>query len=503
MNESEAGDAAARPQRSNGQPPARDRAPSEPGPYQRHDAYRHPEDATDDDEAGSRRQKRQASGERDSNEGADDEADSDDDEGDDDDGDDADGDKDDKDDKGENGDKGDGKKKKKSPLKNPKVRIGLVLAAIVLLVGFAIWFHHYWTIGRFQQSTNDAYLQADQVTVSPKVPGYIEQVFVQDNQNVRAGDPLVQIDPRDTRDQAAQAQAQVDQGLASIVSTEAQIRQQRAQIAAADAQTVGARRALEHAQASADRYVPLTAEGAHSQQELEQILQQRDQAVAQLQVNAAQADAARRQVATLRAQVGTARAQIEAAEATLRRARVDLASTTVRASIDGRVGDRTVRLGQYVQPGTKLMSVVPVSEVYLVANFKETQVGLMRIGQPATIEVDALSGATLQGRVQSFSPGTGAQFALLPPQNATGNFTKVVQRVPVRITIEAGEDARKVLVPGLSVDVSVNTLGAKETRDRAEDESKAREDQRKREDAAAIQSGRQRGREGELRGPGG
>lgn len=492
MNEAEAGDDR-RPSAA-----AEDGAlsPADARAYQRHDAYRHPDEPgkpadrprrcepAETDEG--QRNRQGTAGEHGHEPGEDG---------------DGVGDKD-KDAGSEEQDGKGGKEKKKSPFSNPKVRIGLILLALFLLLAFALWFHHYWTIGRYQQSTNDAYLQADQVTVSSKVPGYVEKVFVQDNQQVRAGDPLVQIDPRDARAQAAQAQAKVDQGLAAVAATRAQIGQQEAEIAVAEAQVRGARATLLHAQATADRYRPLTAEGAHSRQELEQVLEQRDKAAAQVKVAAAQTLAARRAVSSLRAQIGSAEAQIEAARATLRQAEVDLSSTTVRASIDGRVGDRSVRIGQFVQPGTKLMSVVPVSDVYLVANFKETQVGLMRVGQPATIEVDALPDTTLHGKVQSFAPGTGAQFALLPPQNATGNFTKVVQRVPVRITLEAGPEARKVLVPGLSVDVTVDTLGAKETRERAKDESEARKGRRQREDDSAEQAGREQGRKGVSRGPG-
>ena len=170
----------------------------------------------------------------------------------------------------------------------------------------------------------------------------------------------------------------------------------------------------------------------------------------------------------------------------MRQAQADLGTTTIRSSIAGRIGDRTVRVGQYVQPGTRLMSVVPVDQVYLVANFKETQIGLMRAGQPATIEVDALSGSTLHGTVESFAPGTGAQFALLPPQNATGNFTKVVQRVPVRIHIDAGPEARRVLVPGLSVTVTVDTLGAKQERKEVDRESDRAKDQREQAHDAEV-----------------
>jgi len=148
------------------------------------------------------------------------------------------------------------------------------------------------------------------------------------------------------------------------------------------------------------------------------------------------------------------------ARAQLASANVNVGSTILRAASDGRVGDKTVRVGQFVQPATRLMSLVPLSKLYVTANFKETQIGLMRVGQPARISVDALDGVDIVGHVESISPGTGAQFSLLPPQNATGNFTKIVQRVPVRVAIDAGPDARKLLVPGLSVTVTVDTIGA-------------------------------------------
>jgi membrane fusion protein (multidrug efflux system) len=168
-------------------------------------------------------------------------------------------------------------------------------------------------------------------------------------------------------------------------------------------------------------------------------------------------DAARQKVATLKAQSAQAEAQLAAAKETLAQAEIDLSDTIVRSPIAGRVGDRTVQLGQFAQPGTRLLTVVPTGQIYLVANFKETQVQNMRPGQPVDISIDAYPDLPLTGTVDSFAPGTGARFALLPPENATGNFTKIVQRVPVRIRVNAPRDAAPALVPGLSVEVSVNT----------------------------------------------
>jgi membrane fusion protein (multidrug efflux system) len=349
---------------------------------------------------------------------------------------------------------------KPSPLKNPVVVGALIVVGAGLLILAAIWFVHYWTRGRFVQSTNDAYIQADQVTVATRVSGFVNQVLVQDNQSVQAGQPLVRVDDRDPRAKMEQAMAQVDQGRASVVQAQAQIHQQEAQIAQLEAQLAGAKTQAKFAERQASRYGPLAAAGAETAEKYDQMRQNRDEAQATMAQDSAAALAARRQIDTLKAQILTANAQIEQAQAQVRQAKVDLDATLVRASMDGRIGDKTVRVGQYVQPGTAMMTVVPVQNIYLVANFKETQLSGMRVGQPATIKVDALGGKALKGVVDSFSPGTGAQFALFPPNNATGNFTKIVQRVPTRIRIDAGADARKVLAPGLSATVSVDTSGA-------------------------------------------
>ena len=185
----------------------------------------------------------------------------------------------------------------------------------------------------------------------------------------------------------------------------------------------------------------------------------------------------RRRIGTYLAQIRQAQAQAQGARAQLAAANVDVGAALIRAAVDGRIGNKTVTVGQYAQSGTRLMSLVPLTKLYVTANFKETQIGLMRVGQPATIEVDALHGIKLRGRVQSVSPGTGSQFSLIPASNATGNFTKIVQRVPVRVAIEATPEARRLLVPGLSVSVTVDTIGAKGELDRIEQQQK-RQDRR-------------------------
>jgi membrane fusion protein (multidrug efflux system) len=346
----------------------------------------------------------------------------------------------------------------------------MLSVAAVLLIGALVWGVRWWTVGRFMESTDDAYLQADSVTVAPKVSGYVAEVFVADNQAVGVGEPLVRLDGRQYQAVLEQAKAAIAARKADIERGEAELLQQKANIQQVRAQLVGARASEEHAREEVKRYEPLVATGAETTERLADLKNALNQAAATVAADIAAVQAAQRQPATTQAQINQARAQLEAADASVRQAQLDMSDTVVRSTLAGRVGDRTVRVGQFAQPGTRLMTIVPVQDIYLVANFKETQIGLMRAGQPATIHVDAL-GAELQGTVDSFSPGTGSQFALLPPQNATGNFTKIVQRVPVRIHVDMGQETRKVLVPGLSVTVNVDTRSGREARKRVEREN--------------------------------
>jgi membrane fusion protein (multidrug efflux system) len=342
--------------------------------------------------------------------------------------------------------------------------------AILLIIG-AVWGVRWWTVGRFIESTDDAYLQADSVTIAPKVSGYVAEVYVADNQSVKAGEPLVRLDRRQYQAVLEQANATIAARRADIERGAAELLQQQASIAQARAQLQGARSAESHAIEQVKRYEPLVATGAETKEKLADLQNERAQAAATVAADMAAVQAAERQPAATQAQIDQARAQLEAAEASFRQAQLDTQDTVIRSTLDGRVGDRTVRVGQYAQPGTRLMTIVPVQDVYLEANFKETQIGLMRAGQPATIHVDALPGIDLHGTVISFSPGTGSQFAMLPPQNATGNFTKIVQRMPVRIHIDAGQETRQVLVPGLSVTVHVDTRGGRDSAKRLQREN--------------------------------
>lgn len=335
--------------------------------------------------------------------------------------------------------------------------IGVLLVALV--AGIA-WIAHWWTVGRFIESTDDAYLQADSVTVAPKISGYVTQVFVRDNQAVAAGAPLVRLDTRQYEASLEQAQATVDAREADLARAQADLKQQQAGVVQAQAQEQVARVAQRHAQDDVTRYAPLAATGAETSERLASLVSTRDQARATVDANVAAVRSAQTQIDATTAQIAQARAQLEAARASLRQAQLDVNDTTLYSPVAGKIGDRSVRIGQYVQPGTRLLSVVPVQSIYLEANFKETQIGQMRPGQSATLHVDALRGIELHGVVDSFAPGTGSQFALLPPENATGNFTKIVQRVPVRIRVDAGPQTRALLLPGLSVTVDVDTRSA-------------------------------------------
>jgi membrane fusion protein (multidrug efflux system) len=337
------------------------------------------------------------------------------------------------------------------------LRVWLFLGLTILLAVGAVLGLNWWTHGRFVQTTDDAYLHADQVTVAPKVSGYVEQVYVAENQTVSVGQLLVRIDARSYQAALAQQGAAIDARRADIALAERQLAQQDAAIDQSRAQLAGAQANAAYTASEAARYKTLSSQGVETQERAAQANNQHDQATATLKADVAAVAVAQRQVAALQAQIAQAKAQLEGAQAQSQAAELNVGDTLLRASIAGRVGDKTVQLGQFVQPGTRLMSIVPTAEIYLVANFKETQIGQMRIGQRATVKIDALGGRTIEGRLESFAPGTGAQFALLPPENATGNFTKIVQRVPVRFSLQAPPEIADHLLPGLSATVQVDT----------------------------------------------
>jgi membrane fusion protein (multidrug efflux system) len=345
---------------------------------------------------------------------------------------------------------------KRKPL-NPRVRLGLVIGGGVLLLVVLIFGLEWFLHGRFMISTDDAYLRADSVTVSPRVTGYIDAIYVKENQHVTAGQPLLHIDKRNYQDTVSQQNASVAARVADLDAADSQIHKQEAEIAQSRAQVESARVKARFAREQAARYKSLHDQGADTEEKSAQFENESAQDAAAEAAATASLRAAEGQLGVLKSQREQATAQLQSAKAQVSTAQQNLDDTVIKASVEGVVGDDSARVGQFVQPGTRLMSIVPVTSVYLVANFKETQIKRMRIGQKARFKVDAIGGKEIEAEVESFAPGTGSQFALLPPENATGNFIKIVQRVPVRLHVLAPKDLAERLLPGLSVVVSVDT----------------------------------------------
>jgi membrane fusion protein (multidrug efflux system) len=348
-----------------------------------------------------------------------------------------------------------------APQKKPgRRRFILFLAALAVLGGAGWYGYDWWTNGRFIVSTDDAYVGADSATIAPKVAGYIKSIAVTDNARVKAGDPLVTIDDSDFRIALSQAEAQVATAEATVNRVAQQVLAGQAQVTQANAQIESAKAAAANAKAAFDRIKALAGKAFASHQAL-------DDAQAALSQADAAVDAANAALAAAEANVGVVNAQkIESqhalAQAKLARdqAQLNLDHTIVRAPFDGIVGNRAAQEGTYVQPGQRLMAVVPVEDVYVNANFKETQLSELVPGQEVTISVDAYPDAAISGKVESIAPASGAVFSLLPPDNATGNFTKIVQRVPVRIRLSSAAVAEGLIRPGMSVVASVDTRTA-------------------------------------------
>ena len=318
-------------------------------------------------------------------------------------------------------------------------------------------------------ATDNAYIQADSSIVAPKVRGLVAEVLVEHNQAVKRGQALVRIDPEEFDARVAAATADLRNATATVAAAEAallaldaeeqladsNIRAAKTSIRSADAQRV-------RAEADSQRFDNLVVSGAVARSDVDQYHAAAISAQADADRSRAQFDVSRNQAAvtrarrlTLQASLSQSQAAVARAQAALNLANQDLTHATIVAPIDGVVGDRQVEQGDYVQPGSRLLTIVPLSSLYVIANFKETQTSRMLAGQPVEIEVDALPGETLHGKVESFAPGSGSQFSLLPFEPGTGNFTKIVQRVPVRIRFDEDQSLVKRLRPGLSTTVTV------------------------------------------------
>jgi membrane fusion protein (multidrug efflux system) len=333
----------------------------------------------------------------------------------------------------------------------------LALAAPLALVLVVAWARHYFTSGRFLVSTDDAYVQADSTIVASRVSGYISAVLVQDDQAVQAGEVIARIDDRDFRAGLGQAQADVQAAHAAVGDLRAQLSQQNTLIARARANVAASDAALDLANLNRVRFRQMASIGFGSQQQSQEADAQARERTADLAREQAALATANEQVHVLQAKLAQAQALEERSQAIAQRAALDLGYTTIIAPIDGVVAARTVRLGQYVQAGTQLTALVPLREVYVTANFKETQLTRVRAGEPVRLRVDTFPGAQLRGCVHSLAPASGLEFSLLPPDNATGNFTKIVQRIPVKIYLDSRQTLIGTLRPGMSVEASIDT----------------------------------------------
>jgi membrane fusion protein, multidrug efflux system len=343
-----------------------------------------------------------------------------------------------------------------APRSLPKKALAGLAAAIVLAAGG--WYADYWlTVGRFIVSTDDAYVHADATTLAAKVAGYVSAIDVADNTQVHAGEVIARIDDGDYRLALDTARDKVATQQATVARIGKQIEAQRASVGQAKAQLASAQAAAIRTESELKRQQDLEAREFASRQTLEQAQANRDQAAAGVQSAQAALDSATVGVEVLAAQRQEATRQLQELNTALAKAERDLSFTVIRAPIDGAIGNRAMQLGDYVQTGQRLASLVPLTEVYIDANFKETQLARLRPGQPVSISVDALGDSDITGTVQSVSPASGSVFSLLPPDNATGNFTKIVQRLAVRIRLPADVAEQRLLRPGMSVVASVNT----------------------------------------------
>jgi membrane fusion protein (multidrug efflux system) len=338
-----------------------------------------------------------------------------------------------------------------------KVLLGGMAAAAIAGGSYAGW--QYWHEWRFIESTDNAYVEADIAPIAPKVAGLVQVVHVTDDQRVHAGDVLFEIDPTDYDAALAAAHAAVEAQKASITTIETQINLQQALIDKAKAGIQAAQAQAQFAEADLARSNKLASAKWTSRESLEEANAETAKAEAGLQQAQADLAAANGELDVYRARREEAQAALHQAEARLQSAEADRDATTVRAPVDGVVGGKSIQVGQYLRAGSQTMVVVPLPDVHILANFKETQIGHMRIGQIAKLAIDAWPGQEIEGVISSLAPASGAEFSLLPAENATGNFTKIVQRVPVRIDVSPDNPLAGMLRPGLSVEVSIDTRG--------------------------------------------
>ncbi|GAC1033743.1 HlyD family secretion protein [Pseudomonas sp. No.21] len=333
-------------------------------------------------------------------------------------------------------------------------RLFIFIALLVLVVGG--FFLHWLLVGRFLETTDNAYVQGEITRVSSQLGARIEEVLVGDNQHVKKGDLLVRLEAEDFKLALQRAQATLATREAELAQSRSKLTQQDSMIAASEADVAASQATLGRTQIDLSRAQTLRKPGYVSEERVTTL--SADSRVARSQVARAEADlkAQRVQTDALRADVKRLEAQIANARADIAQAELNLTRTEIRAPIDGMVGQRAARNGQYVQVGAHLMSLVPDQDIWVQANFKETQIEHMQPGQKAELVFDSFPNTPIEAKVESLFAASGAQFSLLPPDNATGNFTKVVQRIPVKLTFERDNPLKGRIRPGMSVLVKVS-----------------------------------------------
>lgn len=331
-------------------------------------------------------------------------------------------------------------------------------ALLVLLVASADYGYHWWTAGRFIESTDDAYVGGDITQIAPRIAGFIQAVLVEDHQYVDAGQLILRIDPSDFAAALNHAVAALASKRATLSSLRAKQALYTANIVAAEAELKAKRAQAAFATSDASRFRALARSQADTSQNEERTATGYRTARAAVSGAEAALEAAGRQLDVIKAETEAAAADVAQAEADVQTAKLNLSYTNIKAPVSGYIGNRSGQNGAYVASGANLLSIVPAHGLWIDANFKEDQLALMKPGQPVTVVADILPGRIFHGHVASLSPATGAVFSIIPPQNATGNFTKIVQRVPVRITLD--EDGRQLglLRAGLSVTARVDTM---------------------------------------------
>ncbi len=343
------------------------------------------------------------------------------------------------------------------PPKKKRRRVILPLVLLAAVGGGGYEGYRWFVEGRFLVSTDDAYVKADMSTIAAKVAGYVTAVPIVENVHVAKGQVLATIDDGDYRNAVDGAQARIDTQDATIARFGRQVEAQQAMIDQAKAQVLSVKAEASRTATEFDRAQKLMQSSYGTQQRLDQALTDRDRAAAAVASANAALASAQAAIGVLEAQKLEAQKSRAELDTVLARAQRDLSFTVIRAPFDGVVGNKAVQPGQYVQTGTRLLALVPLDSAYVEANFKETQLDRLKPGQRVTIRPDAFSSRSIEGSVESVAPASGAEFSMLPPENATGNFTKIVQRIPVRIRIPADVAQEGILRPGLSVGVEVHT----------------------------------------------